>query len=208
MNCTTSGCSREVKYKTLSLCRTCYSTKWQAANRRTPEGAAKEAGRRAEFASVHGREKSRAYAATARDRARTADPEGYLKKQRDKATEVRLKRTTEQRLAWNAHVMERGTGWSQDARALSFRLQDGRCAICPRALNPEDPKAGCLGDHYEMLGGVRVPTKRIAAHTKHPRGLLCQACNSGLGFYEAANGQRAAGLRIDAYEEYISRYGG
>jgi hypothetical protein len=89
-----------------------------------------------------------------------------------------------------------------------LREQAGVCAICPRELDPSDRKLGCCGDHYETENGVRIKTTRKKGAQKHPRALLCQSCNSALGFYEAENGQRAAGLLIPVYEAYRAKYGG
>jgi hypothetical protein len=67
-------------------------------------------------------------------------------------------------------------------------------------------------DHYETRDGARVRPVRNARGagklTKHPRALLCPACNCGLSAYEWENGQRAAGMRISQYEDYIAKYGG
>ena len=64
--------------------------------------------------------------------------------------------------------------------------QRGRCAICPAEIHPEVKRSECA-DHCHTSGKAR--------------GLLCLACNTGLGFYEKQ--QRPAGLVIGCYENYL-----
>lgn len=74
------------------------------------------------------------------------------------------------------------SGFTPELVAACLEVQLGHCAICPR----RDPDCA---DHSEATG------------CKVPRGLLCNWCNLALGFYEKH--QRPAGLRIDAYENYL-----
>ncbi len=59
-------------------------------------------------------------------------------------------------------------------------------------------------DHFETFSGLRVGQQTRGAK-KHPRSVICCACNSALGWYEKY--QRPHGLRIDVYEAYLKRYG-
>ncbi len=115
------------------------------------------------------------------------------------------------RAAYHKHRSKRlderhgsSTGWRKEAVLAAYNVQEGRCAICPRELGEG---RATQRDHYELKDGVRVRNRTLGS-TRHPRALLCVACNSGLGHYESANGQRAAGLRIEQYEAYIKKYGG
>lgn len=173
-----------------------------------------------------------------RKRDLLADPEGRRKKDARKARVYRARMSDEERKAFNeaaaavnlaryhsysdeeknsyrARVRFNATGWSIEAEDAAFETQGGRCAICPRELVRVDRRLGMHCDHYEKnQDGVRVSPKRHCRDEsgrrtiKFPRALLCPACNSGLGHYESDNGQRAAGLRIQQYEDYILKYGG
>lgn len=68
----------------------------------------------------------------------------------------------------------------------TFWKQGGKCAICAR----KDPGT-CRGWSADHCHAANVP-----------RGVLCQACNIGLGFYEKH--QRPAGLVIEPYERYLA----
>ena len=85
----------------------------------------------------------------------------------------------------------RKNGWTAELVDACFRLQDGRCAICTAQMISGNGPHGMHRDHcHEAL---------------RPRGLLCRTCNTCLGAYEKH--QRPAGLRIEAYEAYLSRSG-
>ncbi len=120
---------------------------------------------------------------------------------------IRTDPVVKQRLDDNNRT--RASGWTRAAEAKAVNSQRGCCAICPRELGEG---RATQRDHYETVAGVRVSPIRngrgAASTVKHTRGLLCAACNASLGRYEAVNGQRAAGLRIAQYEDYIARYGG
>jgi len=88
---------------------------------------------------------------------------------------------------------------------IGLRLeQGGKCAICPRPIwaSLEYANGECR-DHFESIGGFRVWGVNRKAK-KHPRGLLCNPCNTSLGWYERY--QRPNGLRIEVYELYLSKY--
>lgn len=74
------------------------------------------------------------------------------------------------------------TGFTPEMTSCCYVYQIGRCAICTRSLAD---KFNCDHDHT----------------TKTPRGLLCQACNLGLGYYEKQ--QRSAGLTLEPYDRYL-----
>ncbi len=78
------------------------------------------------------------------------------------------------------------TGWTREASNNAREAQNNRCAICPRWLTE-----GFCHDHKHV-----APPK--------PRGLLCQACNLGLGYYELW--QRPVGLVLEPYDRYLDRF--
>ncbi len=98
------------------------------------------------------------------------------------------------------------SGFTKELLEARRSEQAGRCAICPATLEAGvgSGRGECC-DHYETLGGERVAQQTPGAK-KHPRGLLCVACNTGLGFYERY--QRPAGLAIEPYDSYIARFSG
>lgn len=67
---------------------------------------------------------------------------------------------------------ERVSGWSREAVAAAWEIQNGCCAICIGQISLEP------GTHE---------TKHMSAHADHchrtgnPRGLLCGMCNRGIG---------------------------
>ena len=63
------------------------------------------------------------------------------------------------------HAQLAKLGWTQDRKNDFFRKQKGLCAICGLTMRP--PHA----DHKHGEPPI-------------PRGLLCPACNKGLGFFE------------------------
>ena len=80
------------------------------------------------------------------------------------------------------------SGFTEDLVRLCLAAQKKRCAICKIFLTLESKSLARMHcDHCHA--------------SKRPRGLLCVACNAGLGYYE--RGQRPAGLRIAQYEAYL-----
>lgn len=83
------------------------------------------------------------------------------------------------------------------------KLLYGFSAELVAALRAASAGACCLCG--VVMGRGRGPKSECADHdhaTKTPRGLLCRACNSAIGFYEKH--QRPAGLRIQQYEAYLA----
>jgi hypothetical protein len=100
-------------------------------------------------------------------------------------------RSPEERDAERTERRERKHGFSRAIIACLRELQRGQCAICAITMavqrDPEHRLSAEQADHCHA--------------TLRPRGLLCMACNMALGLYQ--NSQRAAGLRVAAYERYL-----
>ena len=120
----------------------------------------------------------------AREKARHAADPDRTKRWREQNPEraITLKRT----------YTGRRIGWTLEMATAALERQGSRCAICATALDLECRSAqpGCCRDHDHSTGKARA--------------LLCQACNRALGLYERY--QRAAVLRLEAYEDYISKH--
>lgn len=207
--CSTSGCERPVHYKTLALCRCCYEKQRDASALLKQSASRLEWARRdrkTTAAAVAARERRNRDAERARRDPVFAEARRELWRQEARArAKARYQEGGESyRREVCAKNRARHTGWSPEAVHVAELTQSGVCAICPRPLAPG---RGTCADHYETVAGERCSPKTKGAD-KHTRALLCVACNSGLGHYESPNGQRAAGLRIAQYEEYISAYGG
>lgn len=82
-------------------------------------------------------------------------------------------------------------------------FQKGLCAICEveMILGGRSPHSECA-DHYETDLEGNVVRQMTKGAIKHPRGLLCGACNKSLGHYERY--QHPVGLVIEPYEKYLS----
>lgn len=92
-------------------------------------------------------------------------------------------------------------GFSSALLAELRAWQHGRCAICPRLMEPGRGRHAECADHFETVNGAPVRNGSPES-IKHPRGLLCSPCNKALGFYESS--QRPAGLVIEPYERYLA----
>lgn len=190
-------CEKPAKAK--GLCRVHYN----AERRKTPEGAALRAKHAASYRQRHAEEIAEWHRKN-RQGFSPEQREAERARQRDGCRARYAALSPEEKQAFIRKQRARKTGWSEEAWQRAFQEQHGACAICPRELTPG---RGTCADHYETVVDGRVPPGTKGS-TKHPRALLCRACNSGLGHYEAPNGQRWAGLLIPQYEAYIAKYGG
>ena len=209
MDCTECR-QRPATYLKHTLCQPCYKKGKYREEVADPE---KKADRlRRATARRKDREQDSAYLAMCKAKVKAAlqikkqvDP-AWAAKDYAKALTLKKKYYRDMRPEAKAEILRRqrrrNTGWTEGEREDARARQLGVCEICPRPLGPG---RGMQSDHYETLDGVRCKHKAKGAK-KHPRALLCAYCNSGLGHYEA--GQRSAGLRIEAYEAYIAKYGG
>lgn len=138
--------------------------------------------------------------------SRLADPAAKAK-HRDNSRRWRIENPERLRAISSRVARKSTTGFDEDLVAATRLFQNGLCAICPiklvvyglRAKNGQ-PGTECA-DHYETMHGARVRNRTPGA-TKHPRGLLCHHCNSGLGQYE--QGPRKWGLVLEPYERYLA----
>lgn len=83
------------------------------------------------------------------------------------------------------------TGVATEIVLYLRQVQGGKCAICK----------------VEMSPGAQHGYRETSDHchdTGFPRGLLCGACNTVLGWYQ--RWQRPAGLVISQYESYLNNY--
>lgn len=95
------------------------------------------------------------------------------------------------RAANTAVAYKRSTGITQQDRDALLEAQGGRCAIC-QTDNPGTSKGWQLDHDHECCA---PGTKRCG---KCNRGLLCHACNVGLGFF------RDSDHLLNAALEYLS----
>jgi hypothetical protein len=94
----------------------------------------------------------------------------------------------ERRRQYHLERSDHNNGFSPALVASLRATQKGQCAICTVEMTRGNGPRGMHRDHCHATG--------------RPRGLLCRTCNTCLGHYEKH--QRPAGLRIDAYEGYLS----
>jgi hypothetical protein len=73
--------------------------------------------------------------------------------------------------AHRAHGRKRKTGWTQAEFDAAWAQQSGRCAICNRALIKNGVGKGVAHADHDHV-------------TKQKRGLLCSACNCGIGYLQ------------------------
>lgn len=88
--------------------------------------------------------------------------------------------------AWLTYTL-REKGFSRELYDFVVATQSGLCAVCKveMAVRGQGPTSQCVDHHHA---------------SKTPRGLLCKACNLGLGYYE--NHQRGR-IVIEPYEKYL-----
>lgn len=83
----------------------------------------------------------------------------------------------------------RKIGFTPEMVDLLLERQEGACDICRRVLSLETHKIDSVQADHDH-------------ETKEARGLLCVACNTGLGYYEKH--QRPQGLSIACYDVYLA----
>lgn len=110
-------------------------------------------------------------------------------------------RASKRAIAWSAANQERykanrkryqqhrkpghyAQGWTEALVVECLQLQHNKCAVCLREIDLSSLTRD--HDHIELKA----------------RGLLCQACNISLGYYE--KWQRSAGLVLEPYDRYLS----
>jgi hypothetical protein len=89
--------------------------------------------------------------------------------------------------AYNRKTQLERSGWTVEAYQEAHDRQDGLCAICGRPYG----------------GGARAASRLHADHdhkTGKRRGLLCNNCNRGIGYFEDDPALLAAAI------EYVERY--
>jgi len=207
MQCPKCGKPSKSRNLTLPLCTRCYKRAWDAEQRKLPEyNRIKREKQKIRELDPTYKAKKKEWFRQHREK-KLAEP-GYAERERER---VRLwKREAyralppEEKAKAVAKSRKFYTGWSPEELQKTFEEQKGMCAICSSKLTPG--RYGMCADHFETSHGVRVPSRSVKGAVKHPRRLLCGPCNSGLGHYES--GQRSELFRIDAYEKYISAWGG
>ncbi len=131
-----------------------------------------------------------------RDKKRTENPLFLSEKrkehyQRNKDYWVKWQKENPEKvkLSNKKSALKRKRCFSLELYEQCFEFQNGLCAICGRTIVRETHRIDSIqADHDHLV--------------REPRGLLCVACNTGLGYYEKH--QRQVGLLIEVYETYLS----
>jgi hypothetical protein len=117
-------------------------------------------------------------------RVKAADPERWRKQKAEARARAAKRRP---RAAAQASRKCR-SGFTEELVQVCLAAQKRACRICSVPLTLAAKSLARMHcDHCHVSG--------------KPRGLLCAACNSALGYYERS--QRPAGLRIAQYEMYL-----
>lgn len=80
----------------------------------------------------------------------------------------------------------RQAGWTLERYETVQRAQNHRCAICQRPFDEDEKRPACDHDH----------------ESQQPRGLLCNDCNSGIGFLKDSP------LVLEAAIRYLNQWKG
>jgi hypothetical protein len=87
-----------------------------------------------------------------------------------------------------AKMREYATGWTPENFEYQWTMQEGKCALCGVQML----RGGCSGS------SVAADHDHVK---KKPRGLLCNACNRALGYFEKRIRHKFA-----VFEEYLARF--
>jgi Recombination endonuclease VII len=89
--------------------------------------------------------------------------------------------------AMRAHARKYATGWSGEMFDMAWVAQGGCCAICRRPMQPTGHKKDSVtADHCHATGQTR--------------GLLCNKCNTGIGYFDDDP------VRLQSARDYVEFY--